>query len=44
MTTALDNIDQVFTAFRLQCDAYLIKPISKSKVLNQLRKLRLIEK
>lgn len=43
MTTALDSIDQVFKAFRLQCDAYLTKPISRAKVLNQLRKLHLIE-
>lgn len=43
MTTALDSMDQVFKAFRLQCDAYLIKPITKAKVLNQLRKLHLIE-
>jgi two-component system chemotaxis response regulator CheY len=43
MTTALDSIDQVFKAFRLQCDAYLTKPISRAKVLNQMRKLHLIE-
>ncbi len=43
MTTALDSMDQVFKAFRLQCDAYLVKPITKAKVLNQLRKLHLIE-
>ena len=43
MTTALDSMDQVFKDFRLQCDAYLIKPITKSKVLNQLRKLHMIE-
>ncbi len=43
MTTALDSMDQVFKAFRLQCDAYLIKPITKAKVLNQLRKLHIIE-
>ena len=43
MTTALDSMDQVFKAFRLQCDAYLTKPISRAKILNQLRKLHLVE-
>jgi two-component system, chemotaxis family, chemotaxis protein CheY len=43
MTTALDSLDQVFKAFRLQCDAYLIKPMTRAKILNQLRKLHLIE-
>ncbi len=43
MTTALDSMDQVFKAFRLQCDAYITKPISRAKVLNQLRKLHLLE-
>ncbi|TAE30947.1 MAG: hybrid sensor histidine kinase/response regulator [Candidatus Kapaibacterium sp.] len=43
MTTALDSMDQIFKAFRLQCDAYITKPISRAKVLNQLRKLHLLE-
>jgi two-component system, chemotaxis family, chemotaxis protein CheY len=43
MTTALDSLEQVFKAFRLQSDAYLIKPMTRAKILNQLRKLHLIE-
>ncbi|MCS6808015.1 MAG: response regulator [Bacteroidota bacterium] len=43
MTTALNNIENVFIAFRLQCDAYLVKPITKSKILHQLRMLHVIE-
>jgi two-component system chemotaxis response regulator CheY len=43
MTTALDSMDQVFKAFRLQCDAYVTKPLSRAKILNQLRKLHIIE-
>lgn len=43
MTTALDSMDQVFKAFRLQCDAYVTKPLSRAKILNQLRKLHMLE-
>lgn len=42
MITALNDIHQVFYAFRLQCDAYLTKPISIKKVLYQLKKLQLL--
>jgi len=42
MTTALGDIQQIFRAFRLQCDAYIVKPVTKPKVLYQLKKLNLI--
>jgi two-component system, chemotaxis family, chemotaxis protein CheY len=43
MTTALEDKDNVLTAFRELCDAYLVKPISKQKLLEQLRAFGLIE-
>ena len=42
MTTALDDKNNVMTAFREQCDAYLVKPIDKAKLVENLRKLALI--
>ena len=42
MTTALGGRN-VFEAFREQCDAYLIKPIEKSKLIGSLHKLDLID-
>jgi len=42
MTTAINDMQQIFHAFRLQCDAYIVKPIAKPKVLYQLKKLHLI--
>lgn len=43
MTTALDDSDSIRTAFREQCESYLIKPISKSKLISILVSLGLIE-
>lgn len=42
MTTSLDDSENLFTAFREQCDAYLTKPISKDEIIKQLKKLGLI--
>jgi two-component system, chemotaxis family, chemotaxis protein CheY len=42
MTTALDDPKNVFAAYGSLCDAYLIKPIQKAKLLEELRKLGLI--
>lgn len=36
MTTALDDSDSIRKAFRAQCESYLIKPISKSKLTHIL--------
>lgn len=36
MTTALDDSENIKKAFREQCESYLIKPISKSKLLKIL--------
>lgn len=43
MTTALADKDNIMTAFREQCEAYIIKPIIKEKLLEQLQNLGLIE-
>lgn len=43
MTTALDDSDSIRKAFREQCESYLIKPISKSKLLKILTDFELIK-
>jgi two-component system, chemotaxis family, chemotaxis protein CheY len=43
MTTALDDGKNVMAAFRAQCEAYLVKPIDKAKLIQHLRELKLIE-
>ncbi|MCC6490958.1 MAG: response regulator [Candidatus Hydrogenedentes bacterium] len=43
MTTALSDMKSVSGAFISLCDAYLTKPIRKEKLLEELRKLGLIE-
>ncbi len=42
MCTALDDYDTVMKSFQNQCDAYLVKPISKDKVNEILYNLELI--
>ena len=42
MTTALADIKNVMTAYSSLCDAYLTKPIQKAKLMEELRKLKLI--
>jgi two-component system chemotaxis response regulator CheY len=42
MTTALGDVKNLSTAFRNLCDAYLAKPIQKTKLLEELRNLKLI--
>ncbi|MFH0729999.1 MAG: response regulator [Pseudomonadota bacterium] len=44
MTTALGDTQNVISAWRSLCDAYLIKPIQKAKLLEELRKLGLTQK
>ncbi len=44
MTTCLDSPKEVIEAYyRGGCHSYLVKPIEKNKLLNELRGLRLIE-
>jgi two-component system chemotaxis response regulator CheY len=42
MTTALDDKKNIMSAFKEQCDIYLVKPIEKDKLLESLRMLNLI--
>ena len=42
MTTALNDFETIMASFRGQCEGYLVKPISKVKVLAQLRALGLL--
>lgn len=42
MTTALNNLKNVSTAYSSLCDAYLVKPIRKAQLFDELRKLKLI--
>ena len=42
MTTALADKDNVVEAARSHCDYFLVKPIEKAKLLEELRKLKLI--
>jgi two-component system chemotaxis response regulator CheY len=42
MTTALEDVKNVFNAFKGLCDAYLFKPIEKKKLIEELKKLSLI--
>jgi len=41
MTTALSGNENVITAYREQCDAYLFKPIDTNKLLATLKLFRL---
>lgn len=43
MTTALNDPDNIKTAFREQCEAYIVKPVDKEKLLNKLKELELIK-
>lgn len=42
MTTALGNMANLSKAFGNLCDAYLVKPIDRKKLLEELRRLDLI--
>jgi two-component system chemotaxis response regulator CheY len=39
MTSALSDADNVMRAFKEKCDAYLVKPISKDSLMDQLKRL-----
>ncbi len=42
MTTALGDKQNVLLAFREQCDGYLVKPLNKRQLLDQLAALGLV--
>jgi two-component system chemotaxis response regulator CheY len=41
MITALDDPDNIKTAFREQCEAYIIKPVDKEKLFQKLKNFEL---
>ncbi|GAJ08029.1 unnamed protein product, partial [marine sediment metagenome] len=41
MTTALGDSKNVIGAFRTGCEAYIVKPVSKEKLLEEMEKLGL---
>lgn len=43
MTTALDDSLNFLMAFKEQCEAYIVKPIMKAKLLEKLLELNLIK-
>ena len=43
MTTALDDKRTILQSFKVGCESYLIKPISKSALIEELKKLNLIK-
>jgi two-component system chemotaxis response regulator CheY len=42
MVTAVEDVKNIFTAFNELCDTYLVKPIDKKRLDDQLRMLKLI--
>lgn len=42
MTTAVDDQQNIISAFRSLCDGYLVKPIDRTKLLDQLKTLGLL--
>ncbi len=43
MTTALSDAENVIRAGRQQCSSYLVKPVSRERLIQELRKLGLIQ-
>ncbi|HAI10847.1 MAG TPA: response regulator [Phycisphaerales bacterium] len=44
MSTALSDTHNVLKAFNGQCEAYIVKPVTREKILNQLIDLELISR
>jgi two-component system chemotaxis response regulator CheY len=44
MTTALSDSGNVIDSFMYKCDAYLIKPIDKKKLLGEISGLGLMQR
>ena len=43
MVTAESDTSTILSAFREQCEAYLVKPVTQSKLLIEMKKLHLIQ-
>lgn len=44
MTTALSESENIMKAFKNQCEAYLVKPIQRTKLYQHLEELELLDK
>lgn len=44
MTTALDDNKNIMSAFRSQCEGYIVKPVSLTKIKSQMRGLGFAER
>jgi two-component system chemotaxis response regulator CheY len=42
MTTAKSESDDIFSAFRTGCEAYIVKPVRKPELLEEMQKLGLL--
>ena len=42
MTTALEDSSNVLNAFKVGCEAYVVKPIEKAKLVHEMSKLGLV--
>jgi two-component system, chemotaxis family, chemotaxis protein CheY len=42
MTTVMDDPKSIMGAFKSQCEAYILKPVEKNKLMEQLGKLGLL--
>lgn len=43
MTTSVDDGKSIMSAFKEQCDGYMVKPIDRKKLLQHLRDFKLID-
>jgi two-component system chemotaxis response regulator CheY len=44
MTTSLSDPDNIIESFKANCDSYLIKPIRKAKLINEMKSLGIVVK
>ncbi len=42
MTTALGDAENIMSAFRSQCEGYLTKPVTRQRLLDEIRELGLM--
>jgi two-component system chemotaxis response regulator CheY len=42
MTTAVDDVKEVIGCFKELCDGYLVKPIDRAQLINQMRSFQLV--
>jgi len=43
MTTSLSDSENIIESFKARCDSYLIKPIRKNKMINEIKSLGLLQ-